>query len=295
MAADQFNVSKRAQQDTLVDVTALTSVRLSPAHTLNFGLAQKNRAPNLYERYSWGRGMMATTMIGWFGDGNGYVGDINLKPETARTASVEYQFNSPNNAFSARLKPFYTQIEDFIDANVIGTFNRTESPASARNLLQFVNLNATMAGVDAGLNYRVETQSYGNFEFGWAMSWIKGERDDTNEPLYQIMPLTHAVNVSHGYERFTTSLRVHLVSAKNRVDPRRLEQRTGAYQLVDLDFTYAFSDATISLSIENLFDEYYDLPLGGVSVAEYRKNPEFGFNQVAGKGRSLNIGFSYRF
>jgi iron complex outermembrane receptor protein len=31
---------------------------------------------------------MASQMIGWFGDGNGYVGDIDLKPEVAHTVSA---------------------------------------------------------------------------------------------------------------------------------------------------------------------------------------------------------------
>ena len=34
-------------------------------------------------------------MIGWFGDGNGYVGNLNLKPETAHTISVTGQWSDP--------------------------------------------------------------------------------------------------------------------------------------------------------------------------------------------------------
>ncbi|MBU2205736.1 MAG: TonB-dependent receptor, partial [Gammaproteobacteria bacterium] len=88
LAAQAFNQQQRKQRDTLTDISVSASYQLDDSQQVQFGLAQKNRAPNLYERYSWGQGQMAISMIGWFGDGNGYIGDINLKPETARTLSI---------------------------------------------------------------------------------------------------------------------------------------------------------------------------------------------------------------
>ena len=87
-AAMEFNQLDRKRDDTLVDISLLARYQLSNNDELQFGLARKNRAPNLYERYSWGVGTMATTMIGWFGDGNGYIGNPDLEAETAHTLSA---------------------------------------------------------------------------------------------------------------------------------------------------------------------------------------------------------------
>ena len=40
-----------------------------------FGYARKTRSPNFYERYAWSTSGMAASMISWFGDANGYVGE----------------------------------------------------------------------------------------------------------------------------------------------------------------------------------------------------------------------------
>lgn len=56
--------------------------------TYEFGYARKRAHPNLYERYFWSFGGMAMNMINMVGDGNGYVGNVDLKPEVAHTISA---------------------------------------------------------------------------------------------------------------------------------------------------------------------------------------------------------------
>ena len=51
----------------------------------------------------------------------------------------------------------------------------------------------------------------------------------------------------------------------------------------------------MSVDITNLLDEYYELPLGGVSIAEFKQDMSQGFNQLAGQGRSINLAMSYAF
>lgn len=54
-AANNFNTSDRKQIDNLVDITLLSKHQLSPTEQVELGIARKNRAPNLYERYGWGK------------------------------------------------------------------------------------------------------------------------------------------------------------------------------------------------------------------------------------------------
>jgi outer membrane receptor protein involved in Fe transport len=85
-AAVSFNATRRARTDVNIDSTLLVGFRPDDRGDYTLGLARKNRSPNLYERYAWGTNTIGT--VTWFGDGNGYTGNPDLKPETADTASV---------------------------------------------------------------------------------------------------------------------------------------------------------------------------------------------------------------
>ena len=76
-----------ARSDTLVDASLLLRYQYSDNDELQLGLARKNRAPNLYERYSWGVSTMAASMIGWFGDGK----RLHWQPRSRRRDCTYYQ------------------------------------------------------------------------------------------------------------------------------------------------------------------------------------------------------------
>ena len=86
--ATTFNASDRKRTDHNFDVTALS--RYTPEATLDFeaGYARKTRSPNLYERYAWSTNTMAMEMVNFAGDGNYYIGNLDLKPEVANTFSA---------------------------------------------------------------------------------------------------------------------------------------------------------------------------------------------------------------
>ena len=107
--ADIFNALDHKRTDHNIDFTAMLQYENSPSDDYEIGFAHKTRSPNLYERYTWAGLdkaindgfinnpiMMDMAMINWFGDGNGYVGNIDLKPEIADTISISAAFHSYN-------------------------------------------------------------------------------------------------------------------------------------------------------------------------------------------------------
>jgi iron complex outermembrane receptor protein len=56
------------------------------------------RSPNLYERYTWSTWSMAAVMNNFVGDGNGYIGNIDLKPEKATPLSPPPSTGTPPTA-----------------------------------------------------------------------------------------------------------------------------------------------------------------------------------------------------
>ena len=84
---------------------------------LEFGYAQKTRSPNLYERYAWSTGGMAMNMINMVGDGNGYVGNLDLKPEVAHTLSATADWHDAEQQnWGLKVTPYYTYVQDYINA-----------------------------------------------------------------------------------------------------------------------------------------------------------------------------------
>ncbi|MCL1091561.1 TonB-dependent receptor [Shewanella profunda] len=292
-AAKAFNAMDRRRDDDLIDATLLARYQLSTNQQLEFGLARKNRAPNLYERYSWGRGTMATTMIGWYGDGNGYVGNPDLKPETAHTLSAAYKYNG--DSWQASTTTWYTAVTDYIDAEVIGGFNRASTPDGKRNILKFTNLDANLYGAKFNALYQFAETNSGKWQVLGKVNVTRGERDEGDEPLYQIKPLQTELALQHQWKDWENSLAWQWVATKDRVDDRRLENETDSYSLLNLNSSMKWQDLTLTFAVNNLFDTYYELPLGGVSVAEFKADSSNGFNQVAGAGRSFELSASYAF
>ena len=295
-AAAAFNSKEHDKSDTVVDISVLLNYQLTHTDELQLGLARKNRAPNLYERYSWGVSNMATTMIGWYGDGNGYIGNQNLEVETAHTISSTYIQSAQNDDWQVSANIWYTNASDYIDADLVRSFNRFGLENTTRNILKFTNTDAVLYGVKLDLAANIhQSKALGNWQLNANITNTRAKRDDTNQPLYQIKPLHTKLAINHQLGRFENTLSWQWNDAKTRVDNNRLENQTDSYNTVNLGSKASWGDLTLSAQVSNLFDEYYQLPLGGVSIAQLKKGESTGFEQLAGQGRSFNIGMSVAF
>ncbi|MGB1030524.1 MAG: TonB-dependent receptor plug domain-containing protein [Pseudoalteromonas marina] len=295
-AAAAFNSKEHDKSDTVVDISVLLNYQLTHTDELQLGLARKNRAPNLYERYSWGVSNMATTMIGWYGDGNGYIGNQNLEVETAHTISSTYIKSAQNDDWQVSANIWYTNASDYIDSDLVRSFNRFGLENTTRNILKFTNTDAVLYGVKLDLAANIhQSKALGNWQLNANITNTRAKRDDTNQPLYQIKPLHTKLAINHQLGHFENTLSWQWNDAKTRVDNNRLENQTDSYNIVNLGSKASWGDLTLSAQVSNLFDEYYQLPLGGVSIAQLKKGESTGFEQLAGQGRSFNIGMSVAF
>lgn len=295
-AATEFNSLDKDRDDTLVDVSLLLSHQITDNDELQFGLARKNRAPSLYERYSWGVSSMATRMIGWYGDGNGYIGNPDLDTETAHTFSATYTKSAQDDSWNISTNVWYTDVTNYIDADIVRSLDGSGNEAEKRNVLQFTNVDATLYGIKInGLYNFYESSTLGKWQLKAGVTNTRGTREDTNQSLYQIKPLQTQVGLNQKVGKFDNSLTWQWVDNKTRVDDNRFENQTDSYHLVNFRSKATWDAVTLSVAATNLFDEYYQLPLGGVSIAEFKKDNTNGFEQLAGQGRSVNIAMSYAF
>ncbi|MGK2907499.1 MAG: TonB-dependent receptor [Desulfuromonadales bacterium] len=300
-----FNAADRSKTDYNVDVTALTRFTPGSRYSVEFGFARKTRSPNLYERYAWSTGGMAMRMINFAGDGNGYVGNLDLEPEDAHTvsAALEMQDKKERN-WHVKLAPYYTYVDDYIDAARCsstnancGAANQTASEAFV--YLQFVNQSAEIYGADLSAEVRLAEQTrVGDFSIKSIVSYTRGKNDTTGDNLYNIMPLNAKLATVQSNNGWTNTVELELVDAKTDVSAVRNELETSGYGLVHLRSQYQWDQASLDFGIENLFDRFYNHPLGGAYTGQGKTmsatDVAWG-TPVPGMGRSFYAGFKYLF
>jgi iron complex outermembrane receptor protein len=295
MDADAFNALNRAHTDPDLDATALARYEPNAASTYEFGYARKSRAPNLYERYAWSTNMMASGMIGWFGDGNYYVGSVGLKPEVANTFSGTAAWRDrAHSAWEVKLTPYETHIQDYVDVDTMSTVTYGMSTFAQ---LRFANHNAAIHGADFSGNAALwNNSSFGLGKIGGVAGWLHGERLDTQTPLYQMMPLNAHIAFDEELKGITAGLGVQAVDRKSNVDPHRFEQTTPGYALFSLHTAYRRGPLQASAAADNLLNKDYELPMGGVNFDDFMASGWMSqIKPLTGRGRSFYGSLTARF
>ncbi len=287
-AAAAFNALDRSRTDTNFDATALARFQPSASQSYEAGYARKTRSPNLYERYVWGRGSMAMRMVGWFGDLNGYVGDPDLDPEVAHTASLTAGWSSGvRKDWELKVTPYYTYVEDYIGVRKIGDGGMMAPDVV---YLQFANHDAELYGVNvSGSLLLADSSQLGRFALTGVAGYVRGENVDTGVSLYHMMPWNGRIALTHALGGWTSSVEVYAVAGKHNVDTVRNEMETAGYALLNLATSYEWETVRVDLGIKNVLDTYFEDPLAG---HYYWASPR---DNVPGEGRSFNAGLTLKF
>ncbi|MDP2142934.1 MAG: TonB-dependent receptor plug domain-containing protein [Gallionella sp.] len=300
-AANAFNALNHGRSDDNLDLTALARYTPDEQKSFEFGLAQKTRSPNLYERFAWSNSnTMVMNMNNWVGDGNGYVGNINLKPEVAHTLSAAGEWHSATQGdWELRVAPYYTRVQNYIDAATCASVGIV-CPARVDGFLNLTLANQTARLYGADVSGKLALPSggaYGDFEASGVLSYVSGKNLTTGDNLYNIMPLNAKLAVEQRIGGWTNAVEARLVDSKTRVQAVRKELATGGYGLVNLRSSYEWKQVRFDVGVENLFDKYYVDPLGGAYVgqgATMGTGVLYGTG-VPGMGRSFNAGMTVKF
>ena len=290
-----FNASDRSQTDHNWDATALTRYTPSEQLDVEFGFARKVRSPNLYERYTWSTWAMAATMNNFAGDGNGYVGDVDLKPETANTLSTTFDWHSSDRSHELKVTPFYTHVDNYIDAvPAAGTSFLNDK----FNVLQYANQSARLYGVDLSGKLPLLSNDLGNWGVNGLVNYTNGKNRDTGDQLYNVMPLNTTLALTQEIGGWSNSLEMQSVQAKNDGSDVRNEVQTAGYTLFNLRASHSWKQVRVDFGVENLADKFYYLPTGGAYTAQGRtmsmNGIEWGIG-VPGMGRSFYTGVNVAF
>lgn len=290
--AAAFNAQDRDHSDGHWNFSASARYAISDTQELEFGIARRERSPNLYERYAWSSWSMAAAMNNTVGDGNGYFGDPALRPETAWTGSLSWRWRAANGA-ELGITPYYTDVDDYIDAIPTTGFRPNQF-----NVLRWANQSARLYGAD--LDARTapwRSDLLGTLDLRLRAAVRHGENRDRDESLYQQMPLNGTFSLHQQKGGFDSSLAWELVAAKDRVSPTHTEIPTPGYALVHLRMGYEWQQWRLDAGVDNLFDRGYALPLAGAYVGQGMTMSLNGVpwgTAVPGAGRTVYAGLRYR-
>ena len=304
--AAAFNAQDRERTDNNWDLTALARYTPDANSDIEFGVARKVRSPNLYERYTWSTWSMAAVMNNFVGDGNGYFGNINLKPEQAHTVSATWDLHAADRRSELRITPYYTRVTDYIDAiRCTAGASCTLANRTTTNqfvVLQYANQSAELYGIDVSGRMPLASTDFGDFGLTGSLAYTHGKNLDTDDGLYNIMPLNGKLALTHALGGWNGAVEVVAVAAKDDVSDVRNEIKTAGYGLTNLRGSYTWKQVRVDLGVDNLFDKFYSLPLGGAYVGQGTTmainpasgNPAWG-TAVPGMGRSIYTGVTFKF
>ncbi|MBK6289089.1 MAG: TonB-dependent receptor [Gammaproteobacteria bacterium] len=288
-----FNARDHDRDDNNWDASALARYNVSTTLDLEFGYAHKVRSPNLYERYPWSSWAMAATMNNFVGDGNGYIGNLDLDPEQADTFSAALDWHSGDGSRQLRMTPFYTRVDDYIDAVA-----RPGFVTERFNVLGYENQSARLYGIDVSARMTIAQTGAGELGIEAIVNYTDGENRDSGDDLYNIMPLNARLALTQRLGGWDNSIEVLIVDGKDDVSDVRNEIPTASYELLNLNASYSWSRLRVDLAIENVFDEFYSMPLGGAYTGQGMTMSMNGIPwgiAVPGMGRSLNAGITLKF
>ena len=304
--AANFNNADRSKTDNNWDMTVLARYTPDATRDIEFGFAHKTRSPNLHERYTWSTWTMAALMVNWAGDGNGYIGNLKLKPEKANTLSATFDWHAADRRWEFKATPYYTRVTDYIDAiQWDGAANAPRAVPLARQFttLRFMNQSARLYGLDLSGKLPLAKTGLGEFGLKGMLGYTNGRNRDTGDGLYNIMPLNARLALTHKHGGWDNALELVLVKGKDGGADARNEMDTPGYGLVNLRASHAWKQVRLDFGIENLFDKLYYHPLGGAYTGQgttmsasttAATTPKWG-TSVPGAGRSVYAGLNVKF
>ena len=255
---DAFNAADRDEFDHLVDAVVKGSVAPGPGWLIELSAGRKTRAPSYVERYAW----LPLQTTGGLADGNNYVGEIGLDPETSYQVDLGVEWRRAAVYLAPRA--FYHWVDDYIqgvpstdpDVIAVSTANGDSTP------LVFSNVEAELWGVDVPYAVRLPL----NLQIDGTLSWVRAKRRDIHDDLYRIAPLRGRTTLSYLGDGWTLAVEGVYAARQNHVSDTNGEAPTDGWGVMNVFASWEFYDGVeLEIGGDNVLDNDYAPHLAGIS------------------------------
>ncbi len=262
MLAMAFNQSERSWDATTTDLVARIWRDASEGLTVRGNLARKQRAPTFLQTLSW----LPTSASAGLADGNIYIGNRGLEPETAWI--LEAGLDWATDRLYARPTLWYRTVDDYIQGT---PFDPSTSPVGMQIMmvsamngdstpLVWTNVDARIYGfdMDAGLALSDRWRVDGT------LTWLKGERRDADDSLYRITPPHISLTLTHDHDKWSASFETVAYAEQSDVSFTNNEQITPGHVRINLSADWRVTDGMrLSTGIDNILNHTWRDHLGG--------------------------------
>jgi iron complex outermembrane receptor protein len=254
-----FNEANRQVSDNNIDIALNTQTTFSNYLSISAGLGVKTRAPSYQELYLW----TPMESTGGLADGHTYIGDINLKSETAYQLDLGLTYQDDTLMIAPHI--FYQSIDDYIQGTSIGMDDMAAKQMATMmsgdtNPLKFSNVDAKLYGFDLNGYYKITNE----IQLFTIINYVQGERRDINDNLYRIAPLNGQVQLSYKGKNWMVKTSLVMAAKQTKVSSTNNEQETAGYGVLNVDAQYYVNnDLTLRFGVDNLLDKSYQNHLGG--------------------------------
>jgi iron complex outermembrane receptor protein len=110
--------------------------------------------------------------------------------------------------------------------------------------------------------------------------------------------LSLAVTLTHTLGPWSSAIEAKATASKSQADPLRHEPFTPGYAVLNLRTSYDWRNLRLDAGIDNLLNQQYYSPLGGIDLADWRANGSSATTPptpLAAPGRSFNAGVTVKF
>ena len=243
-----------------------------PEHGLKTyaGVGYVERTPDFWELYSTStdRGVGTMDMMGM--TTYRMVDNLNnLKNE--RTAQLDFGFQAEHGAWNGWASAYVGLIKDFILLQYNGS--NAYYPLAR-------NVDATIAGAEAGLGYQLTD----HFQTDISAMYAWGKNTSDGRALPQIAPLEGRLNLRYVDEKYSLGLLWRAVAKQNRISLNEGNvvgydmNESKAFNTLAVNGTYKLTDAVdVSVGIDNVLNKAYTehLNKAGASMFGYAASEQF--------------------
>jgi len=129
-------------------------------------------------------------------------------------------------------------------------------------VLQYTNLEAELYGCDAAVTWVPAA----GWEFGGALSYVRGRNLDLDDNLYRIAPLSTTFHGEYAVGRWQHRVEAYVAADQDHVASTNGEEKSDSYGLLHLRTAFDVGKGfALTGGIENLFDNHYADHLSGVN------------------------------
>jgi len=254
----RFNQAGRNTDFSNIDFALDYQVKTSTDWRWHVGVGSKSRAPTYQELYLW----IPLQATGGLGDGNVYVGNLELDSEVVYQFEVGFDYSQSALRFSPQI--YVHKLHDYIQGRVTNdaALNMIAGMMNAGPVYQFENVSGWIYGFDADLTWDLSER----WQMNTVLTMVRGERDDINEDLYRIVPDNIKWRWTYTDTHLTGDIELQYVADQSRVAASLSEQSSRGYSLVNASGEWRVSESSsLQFGVVNLFNKFYQDHTAGIN------------------------------